>query len=64
MTTLVRPRSAEAKGSLWEPDGAGWRARIGVLTPHFDGVPESECWTMAPAGVSKQPENRWWSIEE
>jgi len=52
MTTLVQPRSAEAQGSLWQPDGAGWRARIGVLTPHFDGVPESECWTMAPAGVS------------
>ena len=52
MTTRVQPRPAEAQGSLWEPDGAGWRARIGVLTPHFDGVPESECWTMAPAGVS------------
>ena len=52
MTTRVQPRAAEAQGSLWQPDGAGWRARIGVLTPHFDGVPESECWTMAPAGVS------------
>ena len=37
---------------IWEPDGAGWRARIGVLTPHDDTVPESEFWTMAPEGVS------------
>jgi maleate isomerase len=36
----------------WEPDGAGWRARIGVLTPDDDTVPESEFWTMAPDGVS------------
>jgi maleate isomerase len=36
----------------WEPDGAGWRARIGVLTPDSDTVPESEFWTMAPDGVS------------
>ncbi len=21
---------------MWQPDGAGWRARIGVLTPEFD----------------------------
>jgi maleate isomerase len=52
MTTLAQPRAAEARGSLWQPDGAGWRARIGMLTPHFDGVPESECWTMAPPGVA------------
>jgi maleate isomerase len=52
MTTRMQPRAVEARGSLWQPDGAGWRARIGVLTPHFDGVPESECWTMAPAGVA------------
>jgi maleate isomerase len=52
MTTRVQSRAAEAQGRLWQPDGAGWRARIGVLTPHFDGVPESECWTMAPPGVA------------
>jgi maleate isomerase len=52
MTTRAQPRAAEARGSLWQPDGAGWRARIGVLTPHLDGVPESECWMMAPPGVA------------
>src|SRR5262249_34443474 len=36
----------------WKPDGSGWRARIGVLTPDDDTVPESEFWTMAPDGVS------------
>ena len=41
-----------ASRSMWAPDGAGWRARIGVLTPDDDTVPESEFWTMAPAGVS------------
>lgn len=37
---------------MWQPDGAGWRARIGVLTPHSDPVPESELQAMAPVGVS------------
>ena len=30
----------------------GYRARIGLLTPNDDAVPESEFWTMAPKGVS------------
>jgi len=34
------------------PDGLGHRARIGLLTPNDDAVPESEFWTMAPEGVS------------
>ncbi len=37
---------------MWSPDGAGKIARIGVLTPHLDPVPESEFYTMAPTGVS------------
>jgi maleate isomerase len=41
-----------ASRSVWAPDGAGWRARIGVLTPDDDTVPESELWTMALEGVS------------
>ena len=36
----------------WKPDGSGWRARIGVLVPDDDTIPESEFWTMAPDGVS------------
>jgi hypothetical protein len=35
-----------------QPDGLGYRARIGLLTPNDDAVPESEFWTMAPEGVS------------
>ena len=38
--------------SKWMPDGAGSRARIGVLTPHMDAVPESEFQALAPNGVS------------
>jgi maleate isomerase len=34
------------------PDGSATRARIGVLTPHFDAVPESEFQALAPTGVS------------
>ena len=37
---------------VWQEDGWGWRARIGVLTPHADIGPESEFRAMAPAGVS------------
>jgi maleate isomerase len=40
------------QGSQWQPDGVGSLARIGVLTPDFDPVPESEMWAMAPRGVS------------
>src|SRR5437660_10121543 len=37
---------------MWQPDGWGWRARIGLLTPHADIGPESEFQAMAPQGVS------------
>lgn len=37
---------------MWQPDGWGWRGRIGVLTPHADIGPESEFRAMAPDGVS------------
>ena len=46
------PLPAVAQNTRWQPDGAGSRARIGVLTPDFDPVPESEMWAMAPQGVS------------
>ena len=45
-------RTAPPSRRTWKPDGSGWRARIGVLTPDDDTVPESEFWTMAPDGVS------------
>jgi hypothetical protein len=35
------PHAIEAR-LTWTRDGAGLRARIGVLTPDFDPVPESE----------------------
>src|SRR5262245_5950188 len=37
---------------MWQPDGWGWRARIGVLAPAGDIGPESEFRAMAPEGVS------------
>ena len=43
---------AAAQRSRWQPDGVGSLARIGVLTPDFDPVPESEMWAMAPHDVS------------
>jgi maleate isomerase len=49
---LASPKLARSERSTWQPDGAGSLARIGVLTPDFDPVPESEMWAMAPLGVS------------
>ena len=46
------PSLPATDGSHWQPDGAGLLARIGVLTPNIDPVPESEMWAMAPPGVS------------
>src|SRR6266567_6618839 len=56
------PLSA-ARGSRWQPDGAGSLARIGVLTPDFDPVPESEMWAMAPQGVSIHASRVPWNRE-
>ena len=53
--TLLSHSSVGEAGSGrngWQPDGLGYRARIGLLTPNDDAVPESEFWTMAPEGVS------------
>lgn len=37
---------------MWQPDGYGWRARIGLIAPHADLVPDAEFAAMAPGGVS------------
>ena len=52
---MVAPRAVVASAGpeqRWEPDGVGSLARIGVLTPDDDPVPESEMRMMAPDGVS------------
>lgn len=36
----------------FQPDGWGWRARIGVIAPDVDFVPDAEMAAMAPDGVS------------
>lgn len=46
----LAPRASQSR--RWQPDGAGVLARIGVLTPDFDPVPESELSAMAPEGIS------------
>jgi hypothetical protein len=51
-TQKVVARAAPPSRRAFKPDGSGRRARIGVLTPDDDAVPESEFWTMAPDGVS------------
>jgi maleate isomerase len=45
----------------WQSDGVGSFARIGVLTPAFDPVPESEMWAMAPRGVSLHASRVRWN---
>ena len=52
MSTAIVAGPSSRADSAWPRDGAGSRGRIGVLTPHFDGVPESEMWTLAPRGIS------------
>ena len=42
----------QTEGTVWQPDGWSWRARIGILTPHADIGPESEFQAMAPDGIS------------
>ena len=37
---------------MWLPDGTSTVARIGLLTPHLDPVPETELQVMAPTGVT------------
>ena len=51
-TPLLPERRVQQQGARWQADGVGSRARIGVLTPDFDPVPESEITAMAPPGIS------------
>jgi hypothetical protein len=36
----------------WQPDGWGWRGRLGLLLPATDLEPDTEFATLAPDGVS------------
>lgn len=53
-----------ARGTKLNSDGAGSLGRIGVLTPDFDPVPESEMWVMAPPGVSVHASRVPWETRE
>lgn len=50
MTGSTR-RPDDPTGKL-QPDGWGWRARIGLIAPDADFVPDAELSAMAPEGVS------------
>ena len=41
-----------SKTVTWQSDGWGSRARIGLITPHNDIVPEAEFRTLTPEGIS------------
>jgi len=45
-------RTEPGAQTMWQPDGWGFRARLGLLVPHADVGPESELHSMAPDGVS------------
>jgi maleate isomerase len=45
----------------WQPDGRGARALLGVITPDFDPVPESEIATIAPPAVSVHASRVFWN---
>jgi len=49
---LPKGRLSAQQGARWQSDGLGSCARLGVLTPDFDPVPESEIAAMAPLGIS------------
>jgi maleate isomerase len=49
---LPEGRVYTQQGGRWQADGVGSRARLGLLTPDFDPVPESEIAAMAPPGIS------------
>src|SRR5688500_16071870 len=49
---LPERRISTQQGARWQPDGLRSRARLGVLTPDFDPVTESEIAAMAPPGIS------------
>jgi maleate isomerase len=49
---LPERRVSTQQGARWQSDGLGSRARVGVLTPDFDPVTESEIAAMAPPGIS------------
>ena len=51
---------AAAPHPAWQRDGVGSIGRIGLLTPAFDPVPESEAWAMAPPGVSIHASRMRW----
>ena len=42
----------QARWHPWQPDGWGWRGRLGLLLPHADVEPDAEFATLAPEGVS------------
>ena len=50
--STMRRRDLVTQEASWAYDGAASIARLGVLTPDFDPVPESELWAIAPRGVS------------
>lgn len=47
----------------WKQDGNGLLAKIGVLTPQGDPVPESEIKAMAPPGVSTHSSIVRWALD-
>lgn len=51
-SAMGSPSAQPTQSGRWQPDGLGALLRIGVLTPDFDPVPESELCAMAPPGVS------------
>ena len=62
-TPALRSFPISVQAARWQPDGAGPLARIGVLTPDDDPVPESEMWAMAPRGVSIHAARVLWNHE-
>ena len=51
-TVTASAAAPDDRANRFQPDGWGWRARIGILVPHADIGAEAEFQAMAPDGVS------------
>jgi maleate isomerase len=64
--SLVAAQSTPEKPSRrqpWQPDGWGWRGRLGLLLPATDVEPDTEFAALAPDGVSTHAMRvRWFGV--
>jgi maleate isomerase len=61
LSPLLTVVGSAVQEQQWQPDGRGARGRLGVLTPDFDPVPESEITVIVPEGVTVHASRVVWN---